>query len=97
MNSKSAEDTFEKLKDEGRSALDSVKDFARDKVIDPVVDAGKHLSESAREGAGKVADYSRRAVHSTDEWVGSHPYPTAGLAFFAGIILGAVLTSQFKS
>lgn len=72
------------LKDEVESNLGRLKEAAQEKVIDPVVHA-------ARDGAAKAAEYGRHATASADRWVGDHPYPTAGLTFLAGVLLGVVL------
>jgi len=97
MSTQSAADTADNLKDKGSQALDKLKETARDKVIDPMVQAGKDFSSAAHDGAAKVADYSRRAARSTDEWVESNPYSAAGIAFGAGILLGVFLTTQIRS
>jgi ElaB/YqjD/DUF883 family membrane-anchored ribosome-binding protein len=97
MSIQSVSDSADNLKEKAGSALDSLKETAREKVIDPVVQAGKDLSSAARDGAAKVADYGRKAAHSTDEWVDSHPYPTAGIAFGFGILLGVVIGMQIRS
>jgi len=96
MNTSTPGDTADNLKEEGRDILDRLKEAAKDKVIDPAIEAGKHFSEAAREGAGRVADFSRRAVHSTDEWVDSHSYSTAGLSFFVGIAVGFVVGRHLR-
>jgi ElaB/YqjD/DUF883 family membrane-anchored ribosome-binding protein len=97
MNIQSASDSADNLKEKAGHALDSLKETAREKVIDPVVQAGKNLSSAAHDRAARVAECSRQAAHSTDEWVGGHPYATAGIAFGLGIIFGAFLTSQIRS
>jgi ElaB/YqjD/DUF883 family membrane-anchored ribosome-binding protein len=96
MNTPSPSDSADDLKEQGGDILDGLKEAARDKVVDPVVEAGKNLSGAARDCTGKFADYGRRAAHSTDEWVDSHPYPTAGVAFIAGILLGVVVGRQIR-
>jgi ElaB/YqjD/DUF883 family membrane-anchored ribosome-binding protein len=56
----------------------------QEKVLNPLMTA-------ARDGATRTADGARRAVTSTDRWIGGHPYSTAGFAFAAGIIAGMML------
>jgi ElaB/YqjD/DUF883 family membrane-anchored ribosome-binding protein len=96
MNTSSPADTAADLKEKGSETLERLKEAAREKVVDPVLEAGRNLSGSARDAAAKVAGYSRRAVDSTDEWVGHHPYPTAGITFVAGLALGALLARQLR-
>jgi ElaB/YqjD/DUF883 family membrane-anchored ribosome-binding protein len=97
MSIQSVSDTADNLKEKGSSALKDFTEAARDKVIDPVIQAGKDLSSAARDQASRAADYGRKAVHNTDVWVDHHPYSTAGIAFGAGILLGVFLTSQIRS
>ncbi len=96
MNTSSLSDTVDDLKDKGRNLVDRVKEAAQDNVIDPAVDAAKKLAEAAREGAGRAADFGRRAAHSTNEWVGSHSYPVAGISFLAGIALGIFIGRKIR-
>jgi ElaB/YqjD/DUF883 family membrane-anchored ribosome-binding protein len=96
MNTSSPANTAADLKEKGTDTLERLKEAAREKVLDPVLEAGRDLSGAARDAASKVAGYSRRAVDSTDEWVGHHPYPTAGIAFVAGMALGVMLARQSR-
>jgi ElaB/YqjD/DUF883 family membrane-anchored ribosome-binding protein len=44
-----------------------------------------------------VADFSRQAGHSTDDWVRANSYATAEIAFGFGVLLGSILASQVRS
>jgi ElaB/YqjD/DUF883 family membrane-anchored ribosome-binding protein len=97
MSNQPAGDAAENLKDKTIDTLETLKETVRDKAIDPVIQVGKDLSSAARDGAAKVADYSRRAVRTTDQWVDSNPYSAAGIAFGAGVLLGVLVTTQARS
>ena len=97
MNSSFQTDAGDKPQETSPGTIESLKDTARERVFEPALEAGRSVAAAARQGAEKVADYARDSARTADRWVGDHPYPTAGLAFFWGIILGIIIGRELRS
>ncbi len=56
MSTQSNADEAKNLLEKGAEALGNLKDAAREKVIEPVVEAAKDFAGAARENGGLVVD-----------------------------------------
>jgi ElaB/YqjD/DUF883 family membrane-anchored ribosome-binding protein len=68
------------------SASEAVKQ-ARERMTDAVKRAKERYAELQEQGL----ESARAAARSADETIRNHPYESIGLAFGAGILLGALL------
>ena len=82
------------LKSLSRDAEDLVKAAGND-VSDTAREARRRLAsalESARESCSELQEKARNGARATDKLIRHNPYPTAGIAFGIGLLIGVLAT-----
>ena len=94
MSTTAIRDTVDSLKESARDAYQDIKTAAQDRILDPLAETGRNVAKAARHGAENAADYGRRSVARTEEWITSNPFSAAGIAFGTGVLAGVYLLSK---
>ena len=96
MNTGTIRHSVDTVKEKARDAYHDLKDAAHDHIVEPLADAGRRVASATRHGMENVADYSRRRLTRTEEWISDHPFHSTGIAFGAGLIAGAYLLGRCR-
>ena len=96
MKSHFFRDLVDRLSGVACDSCDELKTAAKERIVEPLRDAGGRVSSAARDKAEDAAAYTRRTAERSEEWISEHQAATGAIILGVGLILGCFLHSKLR-